>query len=179
MYLLSYHIPFQYEVWLKSVNVEVGTTMYYLPWWMQWAQAVALFVISCLGSWIAYKQARIASAKLNLDLYEKRFRVFEAARAFALHAITHHEIEQEALAAFGAGTVDAAFLFEDELGKYLAEFGRKVFGLRILSLRLNSATVQEERDKLHNERVDYMLSVSSELDVLVERFKPYLKLGNI
>jgi hypothetical protein len=54
--------------------------MYYLPWWMQWAQAIALIVISCLGSWIAYKQARIAAAKLNFDLYQKRFDVFEGAR---------------------------------------------------------------------------------------------------
>jgi hypothetical protein len=56
--------------------------MYYLPWWMQWAQAIALILLSSVGAWIAVKQMRIATAKLNLDLYDRRFKVFEAGRRF-------------------------------------------------------------------------------------------------
>jgi hypothetical protein len=55
--------------------------MYYLPWWMQWAQAIGIGIISAAGVFIAYKQSRIATAKLNLDLYDRRFRVYDAARA--------------------------------------------------------------------------------------------------
>jgi hypothetical protein len=78
--------------------------MYYLPWWMQWAQALALIVISCLGSWIAFKQARIATAKLNLDLYEKRFAVFEQARIYLRQFVGEAKVTMEEINAFIVGT---------------------------------------------------------------------------
>src|SRR6266571_2819856 len=39
--------------------------MYTLRWWMQWIQVLFLGCISALGAWIAYKQSRIAAAKLK------------------------------------------------------------------------------------------------------------------
>jgi hypothetical protein len=89
--------------------------MYYLPWWMQWAQAIALIVISCLGSWIAYKQVRIAAAKLNLDLYERRFEVYKVARGFLAHFMVNADFTGKEIGDFRVDVADAEFLFNDEV----------------------------------------------------------------
>jgi hypothetical protein len=76
--------------WVKAENKM-------LPLWIQWPQAILILLISCLGSWIAYKQVRIATAKLNLDLYDRRFKVFDAARKFANIGLWDADITQEAI----------------------------------------------------------------------------------
>jgi len=94
-------------MWGSEMAEPVITVAYTMPWWMQWAQAIALIVISCLGSWIAFKQARIAVAKLNLDLYDKRFKVFEAGRRFLGHFMVDGAVSVQDITELNVGTADA------------------------------------------------------------------------
>jgi hypothetical protein len=160
---------------------EPATTVaYVLPWWMQWAQATALIVISCLGSWIAFKQARIAAAKLNLDLYDKRFKVFEAGRHFLGQFLVHGTIRLQEITELSVGTADAVFLFGDEVVEYLD-------GLRKTGVSLNGKNTRlrnmGDNDPERNAVVDQIAALETQLSVEVPRitslFKPYLKLGNI
>jgi len=161
-------------------DTTVATVAYALPWWMQWLQALGVAVISVAGVYIAYRQSRIAAAKLNLDLYDRRYRVFDAARQFANTALwSTGEISQEALGAFHIGVVDAVFLFDKEMVAYLDQFGRKVFEMRQLKTQMERATLQEHRVKFGDELGSQGMAVAAELNVLVEKFKPFLKLGNI
>ena len=112
--------------------------MYYLPWWMQWAQATALIIISCLGSWIAFKQARIAAAKLNLDLYDKRFKVFEAGRHFLGQFLVHGTIRLQEITELSVGSADAVFLFGDEVVEYLDGLRKTGVGLNGKNTRLRN-----------------------------------------
>lgn len=81
--------------------------MYVLPWWMQWAQAIALIIISGLGAWIAFKQVRIASAKLNLDLYEKRFSVFNATRNLLILVVQDGDVDAKTVITFRLETTES------------------------------------------------------------------------
>jgi hypothetical protein len=69
--------------------------MYYLPWWMQWGQALGVIAISGLGAWIAFKQVKIATAKLNLDLYDRRFKAFEGARTLVTQVMREAHVGLE------------------------------------------------------------------------------------
>jgi len=154
--------------------------VYYLPWWMQWAQAIALIAISCLGSWIAYKQVRIGTAKLNLDLYEKRFSVFDAARKYLREFAMEGKITLDMLNAFVLGTGQTVFLFEDDVKDYIEHLRKITVSHRGLQVSLKSADNNEER---RSEIAARMSEIESELahayPKLVELFKPYLKLQNI
>ena len=48
----------------------------------EWAKSApttfAALVIGCIAGYIAFHQWRVAKAKLNLDLFEKRYVIFEA-----------------------------------------------------------------------------------------------------
>src|SRR6266700_1260536 len=152
-----------------------STVAYVLPWWMQWVQVGGVAFISGLGAWIAYRQSRIAAAKLNLDLYDRRFKVFNAAREFATVALLT-DIESNALPKFQASTIDAVFLFIEEIEKYLDEFGVKILELQSLKTHLERATIQKAQERFTEEIGSQEKLVTAELDVLVDKFKPFLKL---
>ena len=141
-------------------------------------QAGGVALISVLGALIAYRQSRIAAAKLNLDLYDRRFKVFNAAREFAT-VVLLTDIESNALPKFQASTIDAVFLFNEEIEKYLDEFGVKILKLQSSKTSLEHATTLKARERFTDEVGSQEKVVTAEMDVLVDKFKPFLKLGNI
>jgi hypothetical protein len=153
--------------------------MYYLPWWMQWAQAIALIVISCLGSWIAYKQVRIAAAKLNSDLYDRRFKVFEVAREMLEKYRRNFTITFEDVEEMTVGTADAVFLFGEDVQTYLRELQRNAYSYRAKSVQLSGMKTEDPEYAILSEKVCDLQDAVLDVNRLVSVFKPYLKLGNI
>jgi hypothetical protein len=157
---------------------EAATIAYVLPWWMQWGQVIGVAAISGLGAWIAYKQARIATAKLNLDLYDRRFKVFEAAKAFLSAFLTEGKFTPEELTKFTAGTSEAVFLFGEDVPRYLDNLRKKAFTHR----KMERESKRAPDDKL-GQLVDRLAlmetEMSEEIPRMIQVFKPYLKLGNI
>jgi hypothetical protein len=153
--------------------------MYYLPWWMQWAQAIGIGVISAAGVFIAYKQSRIATAKLNLDLYDRRFKVFEATRAFVTAFLTAGKYESDEFVKFMAATSEAVFLFDEEVPQYLGELRGKIYNYRKVVAQLKGAADDKQRGELADQLAATETAMSEEFQRLIKLFKPYLKLGNI
>jgi hypothetical protein len=122
-----------------------------LPTWMQWVQAVAVLIIALLGSWIAYKQARIAEAKLNFDLYDKRFEVFEGAKALIVKFLQEANLETRDILVFNARVADATFIFGQEVEVYLTELRKKAAALHAKNEQLKAVV---DNDKRRNKLVD-------------------------
>jgi len=154
--------------------------MYYLPWWMQWAQAIALIFLSSVGAWIAVKQMRIATAKLNLDLYDRRFKVFEAGRHFLGQFLVYGTIRLQEITELSVGTADAVFLFGDEVVEYLDTLRKTGVSLNGKNGRLNN---MDNNDPGRNAVIDQIAiletQLSDEIPRITSLFKPYLELGNI
>jgi hypothetical protein len=151
-----------------------------LPLWIQWPQAILILCISCLGAWIAYKQVRIATVKLNLDLYDRRFKVFEAARNLVSHVMRDAHVGLGNISAFNLAVADATFLFESEVVNYLAALRKKAIALRTKAEQLKGMEEPgERRNALVDQIADLEMDFSVEYERMVEVFKPYLKLGNI
>jgi hypothetical protein len=152
-----------------------------LPLWVQWPQAILILLLSCLGAWIAYKQVRIAAAKLNLDLYDRRFKVFEAARTCLVFALQKADMTTEVMNTFYLGTADAIFLFDKGIEEYLDKFRKQmvIFQMMKYSIKNLGADEHEKRGQLADQLAAQMEVLNKELPVLIEKFKPYLKLGNI
>jgi hypothetical protein len=154
--------------------------MYYLPWWMQWGQALGVIAISGLGAWIAFKQVKIATAKLNLDLYDRRFKVFEAVRNLITQVMREAHVRLEDIRSFNLGVADATFLFESDVENYLTALRKKTIALRTKVEQLRG---MEEPNDRRNALVDQIAGLEMDLSVeyekMIEVFKPYLRLGNI
>jgi hypothetical protein len=92
-----------------------------LSLWVQALQALAVPVIAAVGTWVAIQQMVIARVKLQHDLYDRRYAVFDAVRAFLNEAIGSQVVSPETFRTFALKTADAEFLFDDGLAAYLRE----------------------------------------------------------
>jgi hypothetical protein len=99
-----------------------------LPQWVSYSQALAApiiaAVIAVVGVWIAACQMWIAREKLRLDAfdrqYNRRVAVYEATRNL-LADVFHGNISESKIRDYGLKTLDAQFLFDANLYKFLNE----------------------------------------------------------
>jgi hypothetical protein len=153
---------------------------YVLPWWMQWIQVFGVAVISGLGAWIAYRQARIATAKLNLDLYDRRFKVFDGARNLVSMILGEGKIIPASLSLFNIRVADVTFLFDADVENYVINLRKKAVALYTKGNQLSGMEeLSERRNALIDQIAELEMDFASEYERMVKVFKPYLKLGNI
>jgi hypothetical protein len=63
----------------------------------------------------------IARVKVQHDLYDRHYAVFQAVRRFLGEAILTKIVSTDTFRSFALGTADARFLFNDQLAAYLEE----------------------------------------------------------
>lgn len=91
------------------------------PHWVTYIAALLTPVVAGLGILIAYRQWKTAQQKLNLDLFNRRFSVYDA----TIHAVStvarRGSITTEEVEAFVVATRGAKFLFNADVEKYLEQ----------------------------------------------------------
>jgi hypothetical protein len=130
---------------------------------------------------IARKQSELAAVRLQHDLYDRRFAIYNAARTLLVQEMdVHGGASLEAIFAFVRGTADAVFLLDGNLEAYLDEIRKKAFRLRFVYDRLNDKDsvlpVGDERSKLAQEEADLTNWFVEQFKVLIDHFKPFLTL---
>jgi hypothetical protein len=161
--------------WVKALAGPVATII---------AASAAVFVTYYLGKQqvrIAEGQRRIAAERLNFDLYQKRYAVFEVARRLLAEVVQHDHVEAKQVLDFNIGTADAPFLFNQDIVDYLAGLREKV--LRLKTLKTQEKAAEEYRQEDNRQRLVDLISdqhqeLNRELADIIQQFQPYLKLGN-
>jgi len=148
-----------------------------LPSWVQILQALAVPLIAAVGAWIAIQQMRIARIKLQHDLYDRRYAVFQAVRRFLDATVVSLVVSSDILRAFVIGAADAEFLFPDELAAYLGEMSRPARTAQSIYTTMQSLPEgSPERAKATlaaNEQTRWLVE---QIDGLTARFRDVLKL---
>lgn len=151
-----------------------------LPAWVQVLllvlQALAVPVIAAAGVWIARQQMHIARVKLQHDLYDRRYAVFQAARTLLAEVTTHRLASDEALRLFVIGTSDARFLFDDKLADYLENMRQHVAGLHAISMSMDALPAGDQKAAASRAAGDHSLWLINQFDGLAEKFRPFLQL---
>jgi hypothetical protein len=111
-------------------------------------QALNALLVAGVAWYFAHHQKRIALAKLRLDLFDKRFAVFDATRKFIGRGLVTGGAEIEDQNAFLMGVSGASFLLNDELSKYLDEILQRIVDMPFLQNELANAPSEEERKAL-------------------------------
>jgi len=145
---------------------------------MQWLQGIALVTIPAIGAWIAYQQVGLGKAKLNLDLYDRRFAVYAACRKLMATGIQNGDVRPIDLQAFYVDTADTVFLFDQQMDHYIDGFGEMFRSLG----RLNDEINRDNPDaaahvRYAEEREALFETITTKHRELRERFAPFLKLG--
>ena len=87
--------------------------------WTSYLTALLTPFVAVAGAYIAWRQSAIARNKLKLDLFDRRFKVYDEARALLAMVLTTGRVSEEGLYKFGAGTREARWLFDKSIDDYL------------------------------------------------------------
>jgi hypothetical protein len=139
-------------------------------------QVLNAVLVGGVAWYFAYHQKRIAQAKLRLDLFEKRFAVFDAARLFISKVIAKGTIDMADYQNFLVGTIDAEFLLHDEIETYFGEIRKRSAAAMAHRGSFEGEPVGPGRTaqvKKYYEEIQWLIAQTNELP---KKFRPFLKL---
>lgn len=147
------------------------------PHWTAYLSALLTPTVAVLGSFIALRQWRTAQNKLKLELFERRFAVYDTARTLLASIMTSGKVKEEALFKFISGTREAKWLLNPDIAAYLEkDLYHKALDLQCLDSELEGLPVGEERSKNVHKQADIKKWFLKQYEVLDEKFSPFLRL---
>ena len=147
------------------------------PHWTTYLAALLTPTVAVLGSLIAYRQWRLAQNKLKLDLFDRRFSVYEAARSLLASIMTSGKAKDEEVFKFMVSTREAKWLLNDSVAEYLEkQLYHKAIDLQTLAAELEGEPIGETRSKNVRAQGDIKKWFMTQYDVLDEKFAPFLQL---
>lgn len=150
-----------------------------MPLWTACLSALLTPTIAVLGAYIAYRQWRLSQNKLKLDLFDRRFAVYDAARKLLASILTSGKADDKEVFEFMVATREAKWLLSEEVAKYLEEqFYRNAIALQTLDAERTGFGVGDERTKSVRKQSEIRQRFADQYKVLDEHFSPYLKLGH-
>lgn len=141
------------------------------------SSALLLPIVAALGSIIAYRQWRIAQNKLKLDLFEKRFAIYEAATSLLNSIITSGKVTEKDVSQFLIISRQAKWLLSDKVSDYLyKQLYEKVIDLQTLDCELEGLAAGEVRTMNVQHQGEIKKWLLTQYDVLDNYFAPFLNL---
>jgi hypothetical protein len=154
-----------------------------LPLWVSSLQALAVPIIALAGTWIAARQMLIADEKWRLDAfkwqYDRRVAVYETTRKFLASVFAERNFSEGDIRAYGLYTLDAQFLFDDELYKYLRGINQRVntwYFAKSEMERLPSGDERDEFERIKTDSLNWIVQQGDEKTGFATKFAPFLAL---
>jgi len=126
-------------------------------------------VLAGFGAYIAWRQWKTAAYRVKLDLFDRRYRIYEEVRKLLKIAYPSGRIELVNIEALQSQTVEAKFLFGDDVQTYLKEIYDHARNLEFLHFE------EKTNEKWRSE----MTWAGAQLEESGERFKRYLNFNKI
>jgi hypothetical protein len=139
----------------------------------------ATVAVAVIAAFIGFQQFWISNEKLKLDLFDKRFAVFAAARRFLSQILQHGTFSTpEEFGQYRADIAEAAFLFGEDVADFLDEIDRRALHLWSLNETLKGTEIGPERTTLVEEIGIEVEWLNAQLLMLRPTFEPYMKFTN-
>jgi len=130
-------------------------------------------------AFIAWQQWQVASSKLRLDLFDRRYKVYDATRKFLACIVRDASFTDAQLLEFYGGTSDAEFLFGPEVVDYIAVIRKRALGMRTHQKVYEPLPVGDERSRHVQSEHDELLWLGEQLTAMTKTFTPYLGFSHI
>jgi hypothetical protein len=136
--------------------------------------SIAAIIVSLVVAVVQYAQWRTANQKVVIDLYERRFKVYEQLGKAIAPVLREGEVTRTAFNEFMIGQADATFLFGDDVQAYLKEL-RKCFAW-LSSMTNEVIDKSPNRPELIDTKFKYIAEIVAFYDKAPGLFAPYMKL---
>jgi hypothetical protein len=147
-----------------------------LPLWVQALQALAVPIIAAVGTWVAVQQMVIARVKLQHDLYDRRYAVFDAVRTLLNEAISSRVVSSETFRTFALKTADAEFLFDSGLVDYLREMRDHASKAQAIYIAMQQLEPGDQKAAASSAASEHTMWLINQIDGLAAKFRPFLTL---
>ncbi|ODS32495.1 MAG: hypothetical protein SCARUB_02396 [Candidatus Scalindua rubra] len=122
------------------------------------------------------RQQLINEEKFKLDLFDKRFKVYEATKYLFTQILQLGNIDLQKIRKFRLITMDAVFLFDDEIHKYLEkEIHLKALKINNIVKKYKDLPEGSKKVELCREQAEIVNWFRDEYFKLQNVFSPYLK----
>jgi hypothetical protein len=137
--------------------------------------ANVMVLLGILVAIIVGQQFLLAKEKFKLDMFEKRFAVFNTLNLFIADTVVNSKVTAERIKKFNADTRTASFLFGDDIINLIEEVKKKGREMRFLDDTLQVMGVGGTRQKLLIEKESKKKELVDLGDNLRQAFLHYLK----
>jgi hypothetical protein len=110
-------------------------------------QAMTTLLIGVLGGYIAWRQWRTSQDRIVLDLFERRFQVFQELTRTIYGAFSKANVQINDLANFDAAREKARYLFGAEVHDYLKQVRPKLIAIHAIEQALPAMPPAVRGDK--------------------------------
>jgi hypothetical protein len=156
-----------------------------LPEWERHVQALGPIVVAVIAAliaaYIALRQWWTAHDRLRLDMYERRFAIYDATKTLVNVVTLHGQTTRDDLANFYAGIRGAEFLFDEETRGFLETIGQMGFKARMKRTSLERSPNHPRADNLIDEEETVIRFLSDygggRLEKLFSRYLDLSKVG--
>jgi hypothetical protein len=128
---------------------------------------------------IAWQQWRVADNKLRLDLFDRRYKVYDATRKFLAVIFREASFTDPQLFEFYAGTSDAEFLFGADVVNYLEQIRHRAIDMQTAQQLFEPLPVGDERSRHVQTAHDNLLWFNDQITAMTKTFTPYLGFANV
>jgi hypothetical protein len=128
---------------------------------------------------VAWLQWWVALNKLRLDLFDRRYKVYDATRKFLAAILQEAKFTQSELFEFFAGTSDAEFLFGADVVEHLAQIRNRAIDLRKAQTLLEHGSVGDERSRCAQAEHDELSWLNDQITAISKTFAAYLGFANV
>ena len=135
---------------------------------------IATLIVGIAVAVIAYQQWMLARHKFRLDLFDRRYKIYEATAKFISIIFARANFTDEDLWDFCNGTRDSVFLYPKAIKDYLDEVKGRALDMRSFAIQLQDLPVGKERSDLVDRNHGEMVWLTDQMAALPERFSPYL-----
>lgn len=137
-------------------------------------------LIALLAAYIAWQQWKTNERKLKLDLYDRRFRIYEATRQLILSIIRNADVESEEIQKFQLTVAEARFLFGSDITGYLEEIQSRAIQFRSCNGQYRDLYQPKPEGYDHHEVVakihTELVWLAGQLEPTAQKFGEYLKI---
>lgn len=144
---------------------DVPTTATELPVWIEWVKdlgpvllsAFALLVSTltfALSRQISHWQVSVARAQLRQNVYDRRFAVYQSAKALLIALQSNGTLSGDDYMAYRRGIVDAVFLLDAAIVAYLEQLRERAERQLFLRNKITAHCSGTARDAAYQSYVD-------------------------
>jgi hypothetical protein len=133
-------------------------------------------VIACIAVYIAYRQHITNRDRLRLDLYNKRYKIYDSLKTLLGHIAQQQNVTHEQVRVFLVETKEAVFLFGDDIETYLDAVRGKALNLWAADTKSKSLSIKADDRIAEIEKAREIYNcLLKESNAAVEKFSKYLK----